>query len=110
MRRNGWRLFAGAAVAVILAAQPAAADDADTCSTKALSLDEVIAACTRLITSDRYNGPDLAIIYTNRGDAWRVKGDANRAVADYGQAIEIDPQYATAYINRGDAWRGKGDN
>ena len=56
-----------------------------------------IAACTRLITSGRYNGPDLAITYTNRGDAWRVKGDANRAIADYDQAIGIDPQYATAY-------------
>src|SRR5262249_57158750 len=32
MRRNGWRLFAGAAVAVILAGQPAMADDADTCT------------------------------------------------------------------------------
>jgi hypothetical protein len=32
MRRNGWRLFAGAAVAVILAVQPATADDADTCA------------------------------------------------------------------------------
>src|SRR4051794_12554823 len=106
MRSNGWRLFAGAAVAVILAAQPATAtaDDADTC-TKALSrdmaitADVAIAACTRLITSGRYNGPDLAITYTIRGTAWRVKGDFNLAIADYDRAIAIDPQYATAYIN-----------
>jgi hypothetical protein len=65
MRRNGWRLFAGATVAVFLAVQPATADDsdADTCA-KALSGDVAIAAYTRLITSGRYNGRDLAIIYT----------------------------------------------
>jgi len=111
MRRNGWRLFAGAAVAVILAVQPATADDADTCA-KALSGDEAIAACTRLISSGRYNGRDLAIIYTNRGKAWG--GDLDRPIADYAirdydQAIRLDPTYVPAYTKRGLAWGGKGD-
>jgi tetratricopeptide (TPR) repeat protein len=109
MRRNRWRLFAGAAVAVILAVQPATADDADTCA-KAFSGDEAIAACTRLISSGRYNGRDLAIIYTNRGNAWG--GDLDRPIADYkirdyDQAIRLDPTYVPAYIKRGYAWGSK---
>src|SRR5262249_35585571 len=103
MRRNGWRLFAGAAVAVILAMQPATADDADTCA-KAFLRDEAIAACTRLISLGRYNGRDLAIIYTNRGNTWG--GDLDRPIADYkirdyDQAIRLDPTYVPAYIRRG---------
>src|SRR5215510_9047323 len=111
MRRNGWRLFAGTAVAVILAVWPATADDADTC-TKAsgdMAGDVAIAACTRLIASGRYKGHDLAIFYRNRGNAWRSKGDNERAIADYDQAIRLDPKNAVAYYNRGNAWWGKGD-
>jgi len=105
MRRNGWHLFA--AVAVILAVQPARADDADTCA-KA-SGDVAIAACTRLIASGRHKGRDLAIFYTNRAYMWRAKGDLDGAIADYDQAIRQDPKYTTAYINRGTAWNTKRD-
>jgi tetratricopeptide (TPR) repeat protein len=115
MRRNGWRLFAAAAVAVILAVQPATADDADTC-TMASRRDLAIAACTRLIASGRYKGRDLAITYRNRGYAWRYKGDFNRAIADYDraiadytEAIRLDPKNAVAYNNRGNAWGAKDD-
>jgi hypothetical protein len=96
MRRSGWRLFAGTAVAVILAAQSATADDANTCA-RALSGDEAIAACTRLISSGRYNGRDLAIIYTNRGNAWGGELDrpiADYRIRDYDQAIRLDPTYS----------------
>ena len=67
-------------------------------------------ACTRLIASGRYKGRDLAITYRNRGYAWRYKGDFDRAIADYDQAIGFDPKDALAYFNRGYAWRAKGDN
>ena len=39
---------------------------------------------------------------------WR-KGDKDRAIADYGKAIEADRRYLNAYINRGIARRAKGD-
>jgi len=39
-----------------------------------------------------------------------AKGDSDRAIADYGEAIRIDPKYAAAYGNRGNAYRGTGDN
>ena len=39
----------------------------------------------------------------------RSRGDYDRAIADYGEAIRINPKFALAYNNRGDAWRHKGD-
>ena len=52
---------------------------------------------------------DPSSAYTNRGLAWGDKGDLDRAIADYNEAIRLDPKYADAYYNRGLAWRAKGD-
>ena len=37
------------------------------------------------------------------------KGDTDRAIADYTEAIRLDPKLANAYNNRGTAYRDKGD-
>jgi len=37
--------------------------------------------------------------YNNRGAAWGRKGDLDRAIADYEQALRIDPQMHTAAEN-----------
>ena len=37
------------------------------------------------------------------------KGDYDRAIADYDEAIRLDPRYAVAYYNRGVAYCDKGD-
>jgi Tfp pilus assembly protein PilF len=36
-----------------------------------------------------------------RGKFWVAKGDSNRAVADFTQALQFDPSYVEAYNNRG---------
>ena len=41
--------------------------------------------------------------------AYRDKGDTDRAIADYTEAIRLDPKFAIAYNNRGLAYRDKGD-
>lgn len=39
--------------------------------------------------------------FNSRGKAYVAKGDRNRAIADFTQAILFDPSYVEAYNNRG---------
>ena len=43
----------------------------------------------------------------NRGSAWGAKGDLDRAIADFDEAVRLDPKDAQAYYNRGTAWEKK---
>ena len=36
--------------------------------------------------------------------AWSDKKEYDKAIADYNEAIRLDPKDANAYINRGMAW------
>ena len=49
-----------------------------------------------------------AVIYNNRGNAYFNKGAHDLAIADYGEAIGLNPQYDVAYNNQGNAFRAKG--
>ena len=71
--------------------------------------DEGIPACTRQITSGRWEGHNLAISYYNRGIFYYDKDELDRAIADYSKALELSSEYASAYNNRGNAWSAKGD-
>jgi hypothetical protein len=51
----------------------------------------------------------LAKTFHSRGVEWIGKGDYDRAIADYDEAIRLDPQDPLAYYNRGVAWHGKHD-
>jgi len=106
MNGNWWRVLAGAAVAMVLAAQPAAADDADTCRTA--SGDAAIAACTRAINSG-IRGSELAEILLYRGTAYKMKDDLNRAIADFSETIRLDPKSPFAYGQRGLVYNQKRD-
>ncbi len=62
--------------------------------------DAAIADCTKAIQSGRFAGHALALKFANRGVEWRLKGDIERAISDYDEAIRLDPKYADAYYNR----------
>ena len=92
-------------VILLVAAQPAAADDASRCYSE--TGDVKIASCTRAINSGARNP---AINYNNRGNAYHSKRDYDSAIADYSEAIRINPKYAMPYNNRGNSYHAKGDD
>jgi tetratricopeptide (TPR) repeat protein len=81
-------LIAGA----LLTVSPAAADDGETCTKS--SGDVVIAACTRAIASGQYTTQNLASLYTSRGNEYAYKGQYDRAIEDFDQAIRRNRQFA----------------
>jgi lipoprotein NlpI len=108
MRSSAYWVFACLAV-VALAGLPtvAAADDADTCAKQ--SGDGAIAACSRAIASGRFMGEELAAMYVSRGVEYKNKRGLDRAIADFDQAIRLDPKNTDAYTARGMAREAKGD-
>lgn len=46
---------------------------------------------------------------SNRGLAFMGKGDVDKAIADYDQAIRLNPDYAKAYYGRSITYEDKGD-
>jgi tetratricopeptide (TPR) repeat protein len=48
--------------------------------------------------------PRYVVAFRNRGIAWSEKGDIDRALADFSEAIRLDPKAAASYYARGDAW------
>jgi tetratricopeptide (TPR) repeat protein len=68
------------------------------------TIEQRIAACTKIIASGRGTAHDRAVAFNNRGGAFYYKGQVERAMADYEQAITLDPFYAHAYNNR--CWSG----
>ena len=55
-------------------------------------------------------------IRPNDPDAWTQRGsndyaiDPDKAIADYTEAIRVDPKYSRAYASRGDVYINRGDN
>src|SRR5262245_33110680 len=82
--------------------------DVDKCA-EASGSDEAMAVCSRAITSGHLSSISLPISLYNRGTAWNSKGDYDRAIADFNEAIGLRPEYARAYNNRGNAWGNNGD-
>jgi len=73
--------------------------------------DEVISSCTAVIQSGQETGRNLAAAFTVRGRAYRAKGDYDHAIADYTEAIRIEPNYSRgiAYFNKKDYDRAVAD-
>jgi tetratricopeptide (TPR) repeat protein len=80
----------------LVAAGPASADDRSTCAQR--GHDDRIAACSRLIAK---GGAGDAALFDNRGAEYGEKGDYDRAIADFSEAIRINPKYAQAWRDRG---------
>jgi tetratricopeptide (TPR) repeat protein len=69
------------------------------------SVDAQIEGCTALIKDGREPTLVLAIAHNNRGNAYSVKGDYDRAIQDYDEAIKLSPNYGFAYANRANTYQ-----
>jgi tetratricopeptide (TPR) repeat protein len=72
--------------------------------------DQQIRSCSTLIESGRETSDKLVIAYNYRGISYATKGDLDRGIADFSEAIRLDPKNAYAYNNRGSAYENKGDH
>jgi lipoprotein NlpI len=71
--------------------------------------DAAIAGCTRVIDDGKQKPKGRAAAYYNRGNAHAAKGDQAAAIADYDEAIKLEPKNARAFNNRGTAHSDKGE-
>ena len=72
-------------------------------------VDVVIEGCTAEIQAGQDPPQKIATAFNNRGVAYRLKGEHDRALQDYEHAIRLNPNSAKHYNNRGIIYRIKGD-
>jgi tetratricopeptide (TPR) repeat protein len=105
MIRHSTPIFA-ILLSLSILATPATADDRTTCKG---SGPEALSACTRAIESGQFSGTELAQLHTNRGVERRRQRDIDGAIADYTDAIRLNPNEPFAFNNRANIKRDKGD-
>src|SRR5262249_7737007 len=103
------RVLIGTAALFAATAPAAAASRADWDACKGDDPDRSIAACTRIIQGRGESAKESAIAHHERGISYKSKGDVDRAIANFSEAIRLDPKYAEAYYVRGVAYGNKGD-
>lgn len=71
-----------------------------------------VRSCSARIQSGQETKKNLALAHFNRGNAYGAKGDQDRAIADYTEAIRLDPKDDRSYALRGRLYlyRGKFSN
>jgi tetratricopeptide (TPR) repeat protein len=93
--------------ALVLVHPPTATAQADqswqTCIGATTAADDRVSACSAVIDAHVETGRKLAAAYCNRGHGLTEQRELDRAIADYDEAVRIDPAFALAYSNRGDA-------
>jgi tetratricopeptide (TPR) repeat protein len=64
------------------------------------TLEQTISGCTTVIDRRTDTPQQIALAHSLRGGAVYYKGDPARAIADYDEAIKLDPTFARAFNNR----------
>jgi tetratricopeptide (TPR) repeat protein len=82
-------------------------EDSAVCDAKQPEPDDIIAACTRLITGR--NKWRMAITYYNRGLAWSRKGKLDNAKSDFDQSIGYDATLPQPYSARASVFFNRRD-
>src|SRR5262245_45774255 len=69
--------------------------------------DRTIRGCTQALERMSFDRSNRAKVYRNRGHGYSLKGDDEKALADYSQAIALDPN--SGHVRRGQIYIRKGD-
>jgi len=105
----GISLLAAALGLAVAARAEGGADEQRQCAaTGGVTLEQKLSACTAVISAGAEGPHDLAVAYNHRGDAYLNKRELDRAIADYDQAIRLDPKFVFPFNGRGLAYQGKG--
>src|SRR5205085_11925112 len=116
MRSTLFQLAAAALIWLVAPASPAMAQTLEQqlawCNNPdgQFTPDQVINGCTAHIQTGVLDAQNLAIVYFNRGNGYFDQRDYAHAIADYSEAIRLNPRYANAYFNRALAWDELGDH
>jgi tetratricopeptide (TPR) repeat protein len=103
-------LFAIVASGTAAPGKDAAAAKRDWADCVARDIDVAIRGCTELIGTKAKNAAAPARAYLRRGEAYYKMGDYGHAIADFDQAIGLEPGDAEAFVYRGAVYREKGDH
>jgi tetratricopeptide (TPR) repeat protein len=91
-------------------AQSSRLSNADLCNgAEGRSAESQIRGCSALIKSGVNTPKVLAIAYNNRGNGFSGLGEYERAIQDYGESINLDPQDPKPLNNRGVAYQKTGE-
>jgi tetratricopeptide (TPR) repeat protein len=90
------------------------ASDREDCADDTENSDKKIASCSRVIAGNTENAANRSHAYRSRGAAYYNKNDYDRAIADFSEAMKLDPNivppsFALAYHRRGFAYVEKKD-
>jgi len=100
--------FVAAAAGLFIAAPADVQHEVSWCNDATPDLDLQIKGCTALIQSGQWSEKYVAFAHNNRGNAYQATGEFDRAIADYIEAIRLDPKYVFAHNNRGNEYRSAG--
>lgn len=78
------------------------------CVSETADPDVKIASCAAIIQLSQETKEHLSIAYNDRGVAYHRKGQIDKAISDFNDAIRLDPNNAAAFNNRGSIY-SKGD-
>jgi tetratricopeptide (TPR) repeat protein len=67
--------------------------------------------CSAIIDHPQAQTQNIRVyVYAERGNVYMAKGEYDRAIADFDEAILLKPTYSIAFGFRGNAYRKKGEN
>jgi tetratricopeptide (TPR) repeat protein len=108
-----WRLLAGSAMALAIAASAAIAEDPQSAREAGLALargqtEQAVALYTATLQDKTLPNERRAVLLSDRGVAYARLQRPKEAIEDFGRAIQLYPEYAAIYNNRGNVLLGLG--